>query len=51
MHYQMTQEEQINTVYIFAANNKLTLNPTKCEVVLISPSKLATTAPLPSQLV
>ena len=30
----------------FAANNGLTLNRTKCEVVLISPSKPATTAPI-----
>ena len=42
----MTLQEQINTVCTFAANNRLTLNPTKCEVVLISPSRLATTAPI-----
>ena len=30
----------------FATNSGLTLNSTKCEVVLISPSKLATTAPI-----
>ena len=30
----------------FAVNNGLTLNPTKCEVILISPSKPATTAPI-----
>ena len=41
---QATLQEQINTVCTFAANNGLTLNPTKCEVMLISPSKLATTA-------
>ena len=41
-----TLQEQINTMCTFAANNGLTLNPTKCEVVLISPSKLATTAPI-----
>ena len=41
-----TLQEQINIVCTFAANNGLTLNPTKCEVVLISPSKLATTAPI-----
>ena len=41
-----TLQEQINTVCTFAANNRLTLNPTKCEVVLISPSRLATTAPI-----
>ena len=41
-----TLQEQINTVCTFAANNGLTLNPTKCEVVLISSSKLATTAPI-----
>ena len=41
-----TLQEQINTVCTFAANNGLTLNPTKCEVVLISPSRLATTAPI-----
>ena len=29
-----TLQEQINTVCTFAANNGLTLNPTKCEVVL-----------------
>ena len=39
-----TLQEQINTVCTFAANNGLTLNPTKCEVMLISPSKPATTA-------
>ena len=33
-------------IVCFAANNGLTLNPTKCEVVLISPSKPATTAPI-----
>ena len=42
----MTLQEQINTVCTFAANNGLTLNPTKCEVILISPSKPATTAPI-----
>ena len=31
-----TLQEQINTVCTFAANNGLTLNPTKCEVMLIS---------------
>ena len=41
-----TLPKQINTVCTFAAYNGLTLNPTKCEVVLISPSKLATTAPI-----
>ena len=41
-----TLQEQINTVCTFAANNGLTLNPTKCEVILISPSKPATTAPI-----
>ncbi len=41
-----TLQEQINTMCTFAANNGLTLNPTKCEVVLISPSKPATTAPI-----
>ena len=41
-----TLQEQINTVCTFAENNGLTLNPTKCEVVLISPSKPATTAPI-----
>ena len=39
-----TLQEQINTVCTFATNNGLTLNPTKCEVMLISPSKPATTA-------
>ena len=43
---QMTLQKQINTVCTFAANNGLTLNPTKCEVILISPSKPATTAPI-----
>ena len=41
-----TLQEQINTVCIFAVNNELTLNPTKCEVVLISPSKPAITVPI-----
>ena len=41
-----TLQEQINTVCTVAANNGLTLNPTKCEVILISPSKPATTAPI-----
>ena len=41
-----TLQELINTVCTFAANNGLTLNPTKCEVILISPSKPATTAPI-----
>ena len=41
-----TLQEQINTVCTFAANNRLTLNPTKCEAILISPSKPATTAPI-----
>ena len=41
-----TLQEQINTVCTFAENNGLTLNPTKCEVVLISPSKPATTTPI-----
>ena len=41
-----TLQEQINTVCTFAEKNGLTLNPTKCEVVLISPSKPATTAPI-----
>ena len=36
-----TLQEQINTVCTFAANNGLTLNHTKCEVILISPSKPA----------
>ena len=39
-----TLQEQINTVCTFAANNGLTLNNTKCEVMLISPFKPATTA-------
>ena len=41
-----TLQEQINTLCTFAANNGLTLNPTKCEVILISPSKPAATAPI-----
>ena len=41
-----TLQEQINTVCTFAVNNGLTLNLTKCEVILISPSKPATTAPI-----
>ena len=41
-----TLQEQINTVCIFAANNGLTLNHTKCEVVLISSSKPATSTPI-----
>ena len=43
---QATLQEQINTVCTFAANNRLTLNHTKCEVILIPPSKPATTAPI-----
>ena len=36
-----------NTIFsVIYANNGLTLNPTKCEVILISPSKPATTAPI-----
>ena len=33
-----TLQEQIDTVQTFAVQNGLTLNPTKCEVVLVSPS-------------
>ena len=42
---QATLQEQIDTVREFALENGLTLNPTKCEVVLISPSKPVESAP------
>ena len=42
---QATLQKQIDTVREFALENGLTLNPTKCEVVLISPSKPAQSAP------
>ena len=37
---------QINTVHTFTENNGLTLNPMKCDVVLVSSSKPTITAPI-----
>ena len=41
-----TLQEQIDTVCKFAVDNGLSLNPTKCEVVLVSPSKPEESAPI-----
>ena len=41
-----TLQEQIDTVQTFAVQNGLTLNPTKCEVVLVSPSKPVESTPI-----
>jgi hypothetical protein len=41
-----TLQEQIDTVQTFTVQNGLTLNPTKCEVVLVSPSKPVESAPI-----
>ena len=40
-----TLQEQINTVETFAADNALMLNPTKCEVLLVSSSKPSPSTP------
>ena len=40
-----TLQQQLNTVQNFAAENALVLNPTKCEVLLVSPSKPVSSAP------
>ena len=40
-----TLQQQVNTVQNFAAENALVLNPTKCEVLLVSSSKPASPAP------
>ena len=40
-----TLQQQLNTVQNFAAENVLVLNPTKCEVLLVSSSKPASSAP------
>ena len=41
-----TLQEQIDSVQTFAVQNGLTLNPTKCEVMLVSPSKPVESAPI-----
>ena len=41
-----TLQQQLNTVQNFAAENALVLNPTKCEVLLVSSSKLSSSAPV-----
>ena len=41
-----TLQQQLNTVQNFAAENALVLNPTKCEVLLMSSSKPASSAPV-----
>ena len=41
-----TLQEQIDTVCKFAVDNGLSLHPTKCEVVLVSPSKPEESAPI-----
>ena len=40
-----TLQEQINTVETFAVDNALMLNPTKCEVLLVSSSKPSPSTP------
>ena len=40
-----TLQQQLDMVQNFAAENALTLNPTKCEVLLVSPSKPVPSAP------
>ena len=40
-----TLQQQLNTVQNFAAENALVLNPTKCEILLVSSSKPASSAP------
>ena len=41
-----TLQQQINTVQSFAKENGLALNPTKCEVLLVSLSKSVSSAPV-----
>ena len=41
-----TLQQQINTVQSFAKENGLALNPTKCEVLLVSSSKSVSSAPV-----
>ena len=43
---QATLQEQVNTVSKFALENGLTLNPTKCEAVLVSPTKPSELTPI-----
>ena len=40
-----TLQRQLHTVHNFAAENDQVLNPTKCEVLLVSPSKPVSSAP------
>ena len=41
-----TLQEQVDTVSNFALQNGLTLNPTKCEALLVSPTKSAESTPI-----
>ena len=41
-----TLQEQVDTVSNFALENRLTLNPTECKAVLISPTKPAEVTPV-----